>query len=151
MGLERIAEDGMPGDLVSMLSGVEGIKSVEAFNTPTGASDAGPIAPGNSYSFQVEAVPGDRLSFATMFIQSNDFFYAFAPEGLALFDDNDQPVRGDVTGQVMLYDAGTEVDQEPGVGLYQAPRQSGACGHPGTVFSTAAPENLSRTSERGGM
>jgi hypothetical protein len=30
-----------------------------------------------------------------------------------------------VTEQIMLYDAGTEGDQEPGVGLDQAPRQSG--------------------------
>ena len=123
-GIERIAEDGMPQELVSMLSGVDGVKSVDAFNTPSGASEAGPLTPGNSYSFTVDAVPGDRLSFATMYIQSNDLFYAVEPSGIALFDENDQPVGGDVTGQVSLHDAGTEGDQEPGVGLDQAPRQS---------------------------
>jgi hypothetical protein len=30
-----------------------------------------------------------------------------------------------VTEQVVLYDAGTEGDEEPGTGLNQAPRQSG--------------------------
>ena len=123
-GIERIAEDGRPDAIVSMLSGADGVKSIMPFNTPEGADGPGPLTPGNSYTFSVEAVPGDRLSFATMHIQSNDLFYAVQPGGLALFDENDQPVGGDVTDQVMLYDAGTEGDQEPGVGLDQAPRQA---------------------------
>ena len=136
-GIERIAEDGMPAEIVSMLSGASGIKSVGAFNTPEGAGSAGPLTPGNSYSFSVEAVPGDRLSVATMYIQSNDLFYSFQPSGLALFDENGQPVSGDVTNRVMLYDAGTEGDQEPGVGLDQAPRQSGTDTGPGGEGSIA--------------
>jgi hypothetical protein len=34
-------------------------------------------------------------------------------------------LNGDVTGMILLWDAGTEVNEQPGVGLYQAPRQSG--------------------------
>ena len=33
-------------------------------------------------------------------------------------------VPGDVTYQIMLWDADTEVNEEPGFGLNQAPRQS---------------------------
>ena len=124
-GIERIAEDGAPMEMVSMLSGTNGVMSTGAFNTPAGAGSPAPIGPGGSYSFSVEAVPGDRLSLATMHVQSNDLFYAFAPNGLALFNENDRPVSGNVTDQVRLYDAGTEGDQAPGVGLDQAPRQSG--------------------------
>jgi len=123
-GIEAIAEDGKPGEMRSMLSGADGVKRVGVFNTPIGASEPGPLTPGTSYSFSVEAVPGDRLSLATMYIQSNDLFYAFQPQGLVLYGANDQPLSGDVTDRVMLYDAGTEGDQEPGVGLDQAPRQS---------------------------
>ncbi len=89
-----------------------------------------PLTPGEAFQFSFTAgpneVPGSGMvfSFATMFVQSNDLFYAFQPSGLALFDANGQPVSGDVTDQVMLYDAGTEGDQEPGVGLDQVPRQS---------------------------
>jgi len=112
-----------------------------AFNTPTGAGQPGPIAGGDSYQFTFTAGPneipdsGMRLSFATMFIQSNDLYYAFEPEGLALFE-NGTPIGqngpADVTDQVRLYDAGTEGDQEPGVGLDQAPRQTGSdTGPPG--------------------
>jgi len=122
-GIEAIAEDGMPGDKVSSVSGVDAVSAAGAFNTPEGASSAGPLTPGNSYSFSVDAEPGDRLSLATMYIQSNDLFYALPADGLPLFD-GDQPIDRDVTGSVALYDAGTEGDQEPGVGLDQAPRQS---------------------------
>lgn len=122
-GIEDIAEDGVAGTLADALSQLGDVSDSGAFDTPDGASEAGPIAPtpndaNNSYSFTVEASPGDRLSFATMYIQSNDFFYGFAPEGLPLFS-GDQPVSGDVTGQVALYDAGTEVDEAPGAGLTQ--------------------------------
>ncbi|MEM0962764.1 MAG: spondin domain-containing protein [Bacteroidota bacterium] len=125
-GIEGIAEDGSPGALVAALTGVQGVSSVAAFDTPTGASGPSPIGPGGSYTIEVEAEPGDRLSFATMFIQSNDLFYTFSGDGLALFDASGAAVSGDVTSQVLLYDAGTEANQEPGVGLDQAPRQSGA-------------------------
>ena len=124
-GLEAIAEDGNPGILVADVTGVDGVRRVEVFNTPDGAAAPGPIGPGGSYSFTFDAAPGDRLSLATMYIQSNDFFYGFDTAGLALFDDAGIPVSGNVTGQVLLFDAGTEMDEEPGIGLNQAIRQSG--------------------------
>ena len=45
-------------------------------------------------------------------------------DGLALYDMS-HPLDGDVTGRVMLYDAGTEVNEAPGRGPNQAPRQGG--------------------------
>jgi hypothetical protein len=125
-GVERIAEDGNPAPLVQGLSGTSGITDGGAFSTPDGASESGPIGPGGSYSFTVGAVEGDVLSIGTMYIQSNDLFYAFAPGGVPLYDSNGDPIEGDITGELNLYDAGTEVDQEPGTGLDQAPRQADA-------------------------
>ena len=124
-GIEAIAEDGNPGPQVDALTGVELIKSVGLFNTPDGADGPAPVGPGGSYSFYVDAEPGYGLSFATMYIQSNDFFYAPNGTGIPLFDESGNPIEGDVTAQVYLWDAGTEVDEEPGVGPNQAPRQSG--------------------------
>ena len=126
--IEAVAEDGDPAQLGEELSmeGSDQIIHSGIFNTPNGADGPGPIGPGASYTFTVNAAPGHLLTFVTMYVQSNDLFYAFAPAGLALFDAEDEPVGGDVTGQVMLYDAGTEADQEPGVGLNQAPRQASA-------------------------
>ena len=124
-GIEGIAEDGSPTAAVAGLSGVAGVRSVTPFATPVGAGSPGPIGPGGRYSIEVDARPGDRLSFATMYIQSNDWLLAPDPDGLALFGADGAPLAGDVSAQVRLWDAGTEVDEEPGVGLDQAPRQAG--------------------------
>ncbi|MEZ5357241.1 MAG: spondin domain-containing protein [Candidatus Zixiibacteriota bacterium] len=73
----------------------------------------------------VTASPGDHLSFTSMFGQSNDLFYAPGAVGIPLFKWGRRPISGDVTKFVRLWDAGTEVNQEPGLGPDQAPRQSG--------------------------
>ena len=101
-------------------------RSSGVFNTPVGAAGPAPIGPGEAYEFTVYAHPGDALSFATMFIPSNDLFYGPGGEGIALWDNEGNQISGDVTDQVSLWDAGTEVNQEPGVGADQAQRQSGA-------------------------
>ena len=105
-----------------------------AFTTPVGASGPAPIMDGESYEITFTAGPneipnsGMKLSLATMFIQSNDLYYAFEPGGLSLFNNDGTPIGQngavDVTGQVGLYDDGTEGDQTPGSGADQAPRQS---------------------------
>ena len=83
------------------------------------------LAPGEMESFTFHAGRGHYLSLATMFVQSNDLFYAFSESGMALYDESGAAVTGDVTGMIDLWDAGTEVNEEPGVGANQAPRQSG--------------------------
>jgi hypothetical protein len=59
----------------------------------------------------------------TMFGQSNDLFYAPGDDGIALFEKA-APIHGDITSRFYLWDAGTEVNEEPGFGPNQAPRQS---------------------------
>jgi hypothetical protein len=54
--------------------------------------------------------------------QSNDWFYA-APSGIALFDAAGKAAGGDVSATIKLYDAGTESDEEIGIGPSQGPRQ----------------------------
>ena len=120
-GLEALAEDGNPAPLAeSLMDSNHGVQAV-----PDGADGPGPAFPGEGYSFTVNAAPGEYLSFATMFVQSNDLFYGPDESGIALFDDMGQPIAGRVTRQIDLWDAGTEVNQEPGVGADQAPRQAG--------------------------
>jgi hypothetical protein len=121
-GLEAQAEDGNPSMLAKSLDGSKGIKSVAVFNTPVGASARGPITPGAAYELTISAMPGDRLSMTIMMGQSNDWFYAPDERGIELFK-NGQAISGDMTSQIMMWDAGTEVDQEPGIGSDQGPRQ----------------------------
>jgi hypothetical protein len=124
-GLEALAEDGDPSQLNASLEGYMGVQSHGVFNTPVDAESPGPLGPGGVYEFTFSAEEGQRLSFATMFVQSNDLFYA--PEGgIELFSESGEPISGDISGQIELWDAGTEVNQVPGIGPDQAPRQAGA-------------------------
>lgn len=118
-GLEDVAEDGSPGVLLGEASSNHRVRHAGVLPQPVG-----PILGGQSYTFEITASPGERLSLATMFVQSNDYFYG-NPEGIRLFQGN-TPVSGDVTSQINLYDAGTEVDQEPGQGADQVLAQMGA-------------------------
>jgi len=102
-----------------------GIMSNGIFNTPVGASAPGPILSGGAYEFDFSAAPGYKLSLATMFVQSNDLFYGPGEAGIDLFDGSGNPITGDVTAQIDLWDSGTEINEIPGIGLNQAPRQSG--------------------------
>ena len=124
-GLENLAEDGDPSVLFGELDGSTSIEEVGTFAIPVGAAAAGALLPGHSYEFSVTAEPGDYLSFATMFVQSNDLFLGSADHGIELFDVSGEALMGDITDQIMLWDAGTENNQWPGVGADQAPRQTG--------------------------
>ncbi|HXV79856.1 MAG TPA: spondin domain-containing protein [Candidatus Binatia bacterium] len=121
-GLESQSEDGSPDMLAKSLKGSKGIKSVAVFNTPVGASAPGPITPGAAYEVTISATPGDRLTLTTMMGQSNDWFYSPGDSGIELFKSG-KPISGQITEQIILWDAGTEVDQEAGIGSDQGPRQ----------------------------
>ncbi|NQV40736.1 MAG: hypothetical protein HQ506_00135 [Candidatus Marinimicrobia bacterium] len=111
---------------VENIAEAKSYSSSGAFNTPVGATDPAPIFPGEAYEVSFSAAPGSKLSFATMFVQSNDLFYAPDGDGIDLYDSMGEQVVGDVTSQIMLWDAGSELNQEPGLGADQAPRQAGA-------------------------
>ncbi|MFS4491921.1 spondin domain-containing protein [Maribacter sp. 2308TA10-17] len=86
--------------------------AVQVFNTPDGADTPGPVPnKDGSYWFDFQATPGSKLSFATMQVVSNDWFYAPTGAGITLFE-NGVPVTGDVTNQIYLWDSGTE-EEDP--------------------------------------
>jgi len=107
--LQRIAEAGQPEDAIAAMRQAKGVGAVVMFE--------------RTDSFTVQARPGDMLTFATMFGQSNDCFYAPKGGDMALFDQDGKPMMGEHTVEVVLYDAGTEANQAPGVGPDQGPRQ----------------------------
>jgi len=82
---------------------------------PDGESAAGPAFPGHSFTFSFHAGPNHKLSFATMYGLSNDGFYAPGEEGINLYSGG-SPVSGDITSDITLWDAGTQVNQMPGPG-----------------------------------
>ena len=95
------------------------------FEVPVSADQRGPVRPGDAYELTLTAYPGDHVSFVTMFGMSNDWFFATVPEGIPLFDADGMAMRGEVTSYLGIYDAGTELDQEPAIGDATGPQQSG--------------------------
>ncbi len=150
-GLQQQAEDGNPGRLFAMVTPPDGMRTASmasgsgivatgVFNTPVGASAPGPIGPGGTYEFTVAGTRGERLSATWMFGKTNDWFFALPSNGIALFDKKGQPIHGDLTKQVSLWDAGTEVSEEPGVGPNQGPQAADGVG-PKEHNLIATPDN----------
>lgn len=115
-------DDPIPVPLTEFTLTIENIQTGKAYLE---SGTTGFLAPGESETISFNAGIGSFLSLATMFVQSNDLFYGFDQEGLSLYDANGNAVSGDVTSQIDLWDAGTEVNEEPGIGDNQAPRQAG--------------------------
>lgn len=145
-GLEAIAESGRAGGTPENDSILTELKkdpkvdaagawtpadTVEDPNDPYyGVPGSPPIAPGGAFEFDIEAAPGQKLAFATMFIPSNDAFFAPGNGGIPLFDGQ-SPVDGSVTDRVALWDAGTEPNEDPTSGSpNQPPRQAVEFGNP---------------------
>lgn len=124
VGTARIAEDGFPDEMLIQLNDDDDVSASGAATSPGGPDNGPAVFAGETATFSFTAVPGDKLQFETMFVQSNDWFYAFNNEGLELFDGG-APVTGDVTGRIAVYDAGTEQDTAPGTGPDQKPVQDG--------------------------
>lgn len=122
LGLEQLAETGNPSSLAKSLTGKNGIVRVGADAKPVGGETEGPLTPGQQYEFEVAARPGETLSLAWMFGQSNDLFFS-NDRPIALFSSAGKPLAGEMTAQLSLWDAGTEVNEEPGLGPNQGPRQ----------------------------
>lgn len=149
-GLEELAEDGDPSGLLGELQGMGGVLSAAVVDTPDGAANPGPLAPGDAYVFTISGVNSTEryLNFASMVVPSNDTFVAFDPLGVALFDDNgpltDEQIATNVAAALQAWDAGTEANQAGAAGRDQAPQQAapntGADEGTGTVrMSTTDP------------
>jgi hypothetical protein len=125
-GIEQLAESGNNMPLLDVMTGVAaagGLNWAGSFDIPVGATAKGAAKPGSSFELTISGMPGDSVSFATMFGMSDDWFFATSPEGIALFDAEGQPVKGDVSDQIAIYDTGSEVDEELAIGPDTGPQQ----------------------------
>ncbi len=114
-GLEALAEDGDTSLIIPELM----------TDTIWEYGQFGPISADGLYTFTVVTTRTDaHLSWATMFVESNDIFVGPGQNGMPLFEIG-VPRRGDVTADVQLWDAGTERNQAPGMGPHQPMRGMG--------------------------
>ena len=122
-GLELLAEDGDPSLWATELAAIDGV-SAATFGT-------GPVMGGDSVSFDATpTMDAPILSFGTMVIATNDAFFALPPSGINLLDSNGAArpageVQAEIRSRLAIWDAGTEIDQIPGVGPDQ-PQRGGA-------------------------
>ncbi|HTL38232.1 MAG TPA: spondin domain-containing protein, partial [Kofleriaceae bacterium] len=125
-GLERIAEDGDPTTLAtSYQSGVDGnVESSGTFDIPMNMTSPAPCGAGQMFEVEFKAHQGDKLSFATGFMASNDWFIATTSEGMPLFSGS-LPRWGEITTELHLYDLGTESDEELDIGAHVGTQQTG--------------------------
>jgi len=71
------------------------------------------IEPGQEIQISFNAQKGQTLMFATMYANSWDLFFAPDNPGIKLFDNDGNPIIGDVSDQVKLWDAGTKKNIDP--------------------------------------
>ena len=126
LGMEQLAEDGNPALLIDNIIFAPGVAMAGTFLVPEGGDQPAVLEPGvGRYQFQITANSDTQyLSLATMLVQSNDLFFAPDDSGIRLFRFG-RPISGDVTRRIRLWDLYTEVNEKPGEGANQAPRQLG--------------------------
>ena len=124
-GLEALAEDGKIEQLERYIATTPGVHEYGVFSVPAQEGGATLFLPQEgAYEFTFTANNNAQyLSLITMFVESNDLFFAFDDGGIKLFRLG-APINGDVTKRVMLWDAHTEINEEPGKGVYQVLRQT---------------------------
>ena len=114
--LETLAEDGDGQALVQAFGNDDAVPRLGLYGvTEVGVSyEDGPIGPGASATVDIIAMSDEYLTLVSMFGQSNDVFVAVDSFPLAELEDP----------MVVMLDAGTEVNEEPGRGDNQPGTQS---------------------------
>lgn len=123
-GIDAYAEAGDTSKLVQSLQSAPGVKLIGLAQTPVGETGAAALVPGSSYKADIAAHGGDKLSLVLAFLQGNDLVVGPGSQGIALFDADGNAISGDITAQFSLLDVGTELNERPGDGPNQDPRQA---------------------------
>jgi hypothetical protein len=122
-GFEAFAEDTDSTSFTSFLSFADNITLFGLVNQIVDGT-AGFIGPGESFRFVISASEiEEKLSAFFQYLESNDVVLGTDSDGIALFNAAGVPLSGDITARFALYDVGTEVNEEPGVGPNQPARQ----------------------------
>ena len=130
---------GPGGTFVARLENVAPFKYLVATAMPGGALGSTAFS-----ELTFTAGKNHRVTFVAMLGESNDWFFAPVAGGIPLYE-NGVAVTGDVTSYIRLWDAGTEVNEEPAVGAHTGPRQSSSTDGPGAVDSNRNVRALGQT------
>lgn len=114
-GLKELAQKGNADILAAALMKQPEVRNVYVLKEPSGNILLPKIsgAAGGKVSQQLSVAEGDKITIATMYGFSNDWF--FATTG----NDLDATQKGDFSSSLGLFDNGTAVSQFPGAGITQ--------------------------------
>jgi len=94
---------------------LEALLDVVTYNSPQNLSldRANPDrlsldSPGEFFEVDFVAPEGANMNFVSMSSISNDWLFAPRGVGINLFDNSGEAILGDITNQILLWDAGTE-------------------------------------------
>lgn len=106
--LEKLAEDGDGQALLQAFGNDGAVSRLGLFGaTEVGVSyEDGPIGPGASAEFEISAMSDEYLTLVSMFGQTNDVFVGI----------DSVPLAEPGAPMVVMLDAGTEINEEPGHG-----------------------------------
>ncbi|RZO57153.1 MAG: hypothetical protein EVA89_22890 [Sandaracinaceae bacterium] len=107
-----------------------GVSAAGVANQRVGTGDFGLARPGDA--FEIVVTPDaehPRLTIATMLTATNDAFLGFPGEGLRLLNEDGTPrsaaeVERDARRNLVIWDAGTELNEVPAGGFHQGPEGS---------------------------
>lgn len=114
VGLEALAEDGDPAPWFAAIDGTVGVGMAATIDTPAD--------PEESFAIVVTPDQDNRfLSIATSIAATNDAFMAPLPGGIALLEEDgsarsNDDIEDDFRRMFLVWDAGTEANEVPGVG-----------------------------------
>ena len=120
---EDMNNDNMPTTSTLTVENILNAQPLVESGTFKGSDTPPVIFPDQSVTIHFAAAKGEALSFVTMYGWSNDLFFAPENPGIAVYDASGNPIEGDVSSQIKLWDNGTRINQAPGSGVT----------HPGTA------------------
>jgi len=130
LGLETLAEDGSPANLVAAVGADPqvGMAAAQTATTQRPNAGPGPAMPGETFELRLDTNGAERLSLAAMLVESNDWFLALPSAGLSLRDAAGAlrpaaELEAELRQTLAIWDAGTEANQVPGAGSFQPMRQ----------------------------
>jgi len=129
-GLQVLAEDGSPADLVAQHNGNAAVGMHGAVAIIDGGVNPGAALGGESFTFDVTPdAAHPMLTFAAMAVASNDAFLAPHDGGIMLLENGNPravaDIESDIERLLALWDAGSESNEVPGRGANQPPAAGG--------------------------
>ena len=143
IGLANLTNEGGAARLAENLTR-QGL-TVHVLDTPMEGEGPGPLLPGEAYEAMVHADPAEpNLSLAFMLLPAGAVFVGTPSGGIPLWDSRGNPVTGEITAALSLWDVGAGLGKSPDQEDTQPSTRAG------TDAGQADPDNIASGAGIGG-